>query len=264
MGAHKYIRNNGRPFRLAPRLKPQFNIIRRKKEYNGHENTRKRWINKLFADNVIQHLGVETKTIVLDTEKAITIKALETAGISHKNVTAPNINLDICHTLTQMGVFAPHATIEECVRTCGIVHGAAFLDSMTTIAGNAAKKHFIGVFVQHFLKQNRGKNCVLAITIATRSNQVNANINDQDGNKMSQKKILKFQIQALIAKFGFAIDSEQVHKYKKGLCFSMWNLTWAPEQVQVKPLLTWKESDRLIGFPPGFTSNTLADYISKS
>jgi hypothetical protein len=219
--------------------------VKRTKEYRAHADKSKLWINKTFADNVMHFLGKGAMTMLLDTARGITTNTMQKAGFSLNNITAPNINIADCQALTKLGVFAPHMSIEQCIQTCGINHNAAFLDSMTTLGGSATFNHYNGVFVHHFLRQNRKNNCVLAVTICTRSNTVACNI-------MAQKEIFKRQIRALIAYHGFDVDSEFVINYKKGLCFGMWNLI-PNSNVEKLPFLTWKKSDRLIGFPEGFT-----------
>lgn len=225
-----------------------------KKHYRSYNDERKLDINKIFAKHVVQHIGVGSKTIVLDTEKAITVRTMEKAGLSRSNITAPNINQDICRVLTRMGIRAPFSTIEKYIENCKSVYDAAFLDSMTTLSGSVENNHYVGVFVQHFLKKNRGKKCVLAVNIANRSKAGNM-------HGLNQKEMLEQQMRSLIAAFGFTVEYEEVKIYKKGMCFGLWNLVWAPDSVQLEPLLTWEGSKRLLGFPPNFTAATLAKFL---
>jgi hypothetical protein len=90
---------------------------------------------------------------------------------------------------------------------------------------------------------------VLAISIATRSNAVDSNLD-------SQRIMLRCQVASIVAARGFVIDEsyDPERGYKKGMHFDMWTLTFNPGAVGVKPaLLKWNGSNRLLGFPPGRT-----------
>jgi len=233
------------PFRHVSR---QFAIVK-SKVYDAFKDTNKMKINHRFANNVFETLGLAAKSLVLDSKHAVTVKTMKDVGFRPSNITVPNINLDECEELRKHGVYSPHTTAEKCVVESGIFHNAAWYDGMTTIGGRVDTNHYIGQFSNDFLKKNKkvGNKCVLAVTVSTYNLVSN-------GNGMSQTEMFNYQMSAIIANNGFVVDETESYGYKKNMYFGMWNLTYNPKKVVHKPLLTWKGSKRLIGFPLGCTN----------
>jgi len=232
------------------RINRQFTTPK-KKIYEAFKDERKMNINILFAENVFNVLGPAAKSLILDSEHAITVKTMNSVGFSSSNITVPNINEVECEALRKYGVYSPHTTAEKCVNESGISHNAAWYDGMTTIGGCVKTNHYIGEFSNRFLNKNKtkvGNKCVLAVTVSTQNLVKNCDV-------MPQKMMIDYQMAAIIAANGFVVDETESHGYKKNMYFSMWNLTYNPRKVVNKPkLLTWRKSERLIGFPPKCTN----------
>lgn len=220
-----------------------------KKTYDAHDDKAKLRINQLFAAKTVKFLGKKSKIIILDTAQAVTAKTLISTGISKSRIMAPNINMPDCRALREFGVRDYYGNIEDCVMIDRF--DAGWYDSMTTMGGNVKLRSYVGLFAHRFLESNRGKPCVLAITVGPRSNQVLCNY-------LPQKKIFTHQITALIAFHGFVVKEEPVIDcYKKNNIFGMWTLVPAKTKPSRLKFLTHKGRSRLIGFPVGFTENDL-------
>jgi len=217
------------------------------KEYKAHESI-KQLVNDAFVGNVVKTLGCEIKVIVLDTKEGVTCKTLMKRGVDPRNIYAPNVDPGQCEGLRRLGVRSPEGTIERCV--AHNIYRAAWYDSMTTIGGNQTRGYYVGLFAHEFMRHARSEECVLAISVATRTNQV-------DCTYAPQETILLQQIRSLAAWHGFSIEFEFTAQYKVGMLFGMWNLKPSGARNKNQRFHTWRGTKRLIGFPPGFTIKDL-------
>ncbi len=247
-----------RVVRRSPRYRTRINIGRPSIEHVVN-NIEKKWyqsfckakdrINETFAMIVKETLGINAKFLVLDTYQGVTCRTLEKFGFSLENITAPNINHPQCVSLRNHGVSSPNKCIEDCVSS---EYNAVWYDSMTTMGGNKGDGFYVGLFAHRFLQAHydTGRYCVLAISICNRSGIA-------DSNVKPQKAMLEEQIMALIAWHGYTVKYSSVAAYKHGMIFGIWHLVPIRQRCLTYEFLTWKNSTRLIGFPPGFTSECL-------
>lgn len=233
------------PFRItANKPEPRDRQVKGQKFYAAHDDPEKLRINRLFARNVVNFLGLTPRVIILDTAEAITSKILVAAGIRKSLITAPNLNVHDSLRLRAYGVHDFIGNIETVVQLTSF--DAGWYDSMTTMNGRVDVQSYIGLFVHRFLIRNRGKRCVLAVTVNTQSSTTSC-------NGLPQKKMFKRQVAALIAYHGFVAKKRIIDPYKKSHVFGMWNLVPAPTGPQRVELLCHEDGHRLVGFPPGFT-----------
>lgn len=248
------------------------------KDYVGARDPRKDEINTHFARTVKSHVGTECVSVILDTARCVTSRRLVAEGFSARNIYAPNINRADCHALEEYGVNAPYMSIEELL--CGwgenaasagrrvdtnaasadthaqcagnrIVPRALWYDSQTDISGSALHGHYIGPVVDKFLLMNRGRECVIAVSMAQRCNQREA-VPAVDGVKNTVAAMVE-QIRRLISKRGFKPVGEYVQAYR-GMVYSVWCLcTRRGARVAGQDtLLMWEDRDQIVTFPPGY------------
>lgn len=213
------------------------------KRYAGFDNPKKKAINDLFAENIIEFLSSNATVVVLDTWMAVTSKRLMSEGIFPTHITAPNFNELDCEMLKEIGVESPQQSIETTVRTHRFDVG--WHDSMTIMGGSIKHFSYVGLFTHWFLRRNHNNRCILAITITSESNQT-------DCNYLPQEEIFRRQIRAIIAWHNMVIVSEFHEAYKPNQIFKMWNLKPSRRTLE-KPEFLTRDNNRLIGFQVGFT-----------
>lgn len=228
---------------------------RKLKEYVSANDYRKLDINRRFANTVREKLGFTSKIAILDSEHGVTTKTLKDMGFANRQIFAPNLNSYVCRTLKQLyDIHAPNEKMEEFItRFSG---NALFHDGMNTIAGNPKLEMYSLQVVDQFLKRLIAEGYqygVVAITIATRCNNVRANIKI-DGKKLRQKDILTNQMRAVIAANGFVFEDhdEFVDQYKKSCCFGMWTIRYAPSEVVPEEFYRMTRSEQIIGFSKNY------------
>ncbi len=93
--------------------------------------------------------------------------------------------------------------------------------------------------------------CILAVTIMCRNNKRDANLR-RNGVSMSQKDMFTIQMRSLIGIHGFAYhpENELIFQYSRQCCLGLWVLFQDTSVSEHIPLLRYKHSRRIIGFPP--------------
>lgn len=246
-----------------------------KKTYIDPHNSAKLTINKQYAESTMKYLGSGASHVILDSKFCVTSKILVDEGFDPAKIYAPNINAAECRALKKFGVHSPHMSIEEFttavlpdaalsdvamskVTSQGIMTqsvlpkeiNSLWYDSMTNIGGNIRENYYPCVVVDHFLKCNMraGNKCTVAVTLSTRTNQINS-------IHGTCKDTAIEQIRRLVSMRGFIVASHWNDVYKKNMLYAVWHLVYDPSRVgPTVPLLKWKRNkgsvvDRYIGFP---------------
>lgn len=188
------------------------------------------------------------RALILDDKDMITSKHLWSIGV--KDITSPNVDLDVVRILKKHGLDARHKSMEMHLaqrRPSPQRGGFCFwYDGQGVLPGNANGFYPLVAVDMLMRQQQQGNPFLVGMTISTR------NTKKSQFNVAPQLAIFEYQMQAVFGGNGYIYKKLHLSAYKKGMAFGLWEVTYDPTNAARAPLMKDKEGKQYIGFPTDY------------